>query len=169
MEQTNKYQNEVYSAALRGGMNDTLAKLITAQATHETGNFKSNVFLKTNNAFGMKVPRVRKTIFILQPSDIVRKSEGATAYAQYSDLKNSVFDLINWLQYNKCDFSQIKNTSDYANFLKQKGFYGAEISEYLNGLNSFFKKYTGLKTTGLPFILIVSLAFLTYFLTTQKF
>ena len=161
-------QNEVYTVVLSAGLPETMARLITAQATHETANFKSNVFLKTNNAFGMKVPRIRKTTFILKPSEIVRKSEGSTPYAQYSSVKNSVLDLINWLQYNRADYTKLKNTVDYSTFLKTKGFYGASLEEYLSGLNRFFKNVTDLKQTVtiLPLVLIVALSI--YFFTSYK-
>jgi len=48
------YDQLIYDAALKGGFNPTSAKLVVAQAKHETCNYTSNVFKKNNNLFGMK-------------------------------------------------------------------------------------------------------------------
>jgi len=43
------------------GYNNISTKLLYAQAWHETGDFKSEVFKENNNLFGMRHPSKRKT------------------------------------------------------------------------------------------------------------
>ena len=64
MNTINKIGKEVYFLLLEHGVSLQLARYITAQAAHETGNFTSKIFKENNNLFGMKKPAVRKTYAI---------------------------------------------------------------------------------------------------------
>lgn len=162
-----EYQQIVYNAARAAGLNDVQAKIITAQAQHESGNFKSNVFKTDNNLFGMKMPSKRSKQFIERPSKIVMRAEGATPYAHYSSIQNSVKDLIlGWHAYNKTNWDKIKTPADYATYLKAKGYYGAPYNEYLRALTIFLSKLdwvkvTAVSTTGLAIVALL-IVFITY-------
>jgi uncharacterized FlgJ-related protein len=143
------YDQLIYDAALKGGFNPTSAKLVVAQARHETGNYTSNVFKKNNNLFGMK--------FVGQPlatrGTPAPKSEwgcGGTCnsdfYSKYASVSDSVQDLINRnlkITRRGVTFEQLKNAKDsteYATLLKQRGYYGATIPIYDRGLKSALNK-----------------------------
>jgi flagellum-specific peptidoglycan hydrolase FlgJ len=140
---------QIYDAALKGGFTPTSAKLIVAQARHETGDYKSNVFNKNNNLFGMK--------FVGQPlatrGTPAPKSEwgcggkcNSDFYSKYANISDSVQDLINRnLKFtrNGVTFEQLKNAPDsttYANLLKKRGYYGATASLYDSGLKRALSK-----------------------------
>jgi len=149
MPTAKEYQQIIYNTAIKCGLNDLQAKIIAAQATHESGNFKSNVFKTDNNAFGMKMPTRRSKRFIARPSTIVMRSEGATPYAHYSSVENSIKDLIlSWHAYNKTDWNKIKTVEDYANYLKSKSYYGDSVANYLKNLLYYVSKLNWLKYTG---------------------
>jgi len=155
---TKEYQKIVFDAAINTGLNETQAKLITAQATHETGNFKSNVFKTDNNLFGMKMPSRRNKQYIERPSTIIMRSEGATPYAHYSSIENSVNDLVlGWHKYNGTNWSKIKTPADYATYLKSKGYYGDTFSNYLSALVRYFNSLDWLKITG-SFVAVILIA-----------
>lgn len=129
---------EIYDAAVKGGFSPSAAKLVVAQTRHETGNYTSNVFKLNNNLFGMK--------FVNQPLAVAGSSapssEGKTPYAKYKSAADSVKDAVE--RYYKITrkgvtFEQLKNVSDpleFATKLKTRGYYGATINVYANGLKN---------------------------------
>jgi uncharacterized FlgJ-related protein len=140
---------QIYDSALKAGFTPTSAKLVVAQARHETGDYKSNVFNKNNNLFGMK--------FVGQPlatrGTPAPKSEwgcggkcNSDFYSKYATISDSVQDLINRnLKFTRkgVTFEQLKNAPDsttYANLLKQRGYYGATTSIYDSGLKRALSK-----------------------------
>ena len=46
------------------GVPEHFAKMLIAQAAHETGGFRSRIYLQNNNLFGMRMPRIRKTVAV---------------------------------------------------------------------------------------------------------
>jgi len=107
---------------------------ITAQAMHETGVFTSPLFLKYNNAFGMKQPTQRKT---------TSKGISESGYATYNSVADSIKDLD--LYFQAKDYPQtFDNAESYVDFLKSKGYFEATLSGYkkavlrhLNALKPF--------------------------------
>lgn len=128
---------QIYDAAISRGFTPISAKLIVAQARHETGNYTSNIFKLNNNLFGMK--------YVKQPlatkGSASPKSEG-DFYARYSSVGDSVKDLIDRnyaLSRGGVSPDQLKSASDSLDFatkLKARGYYGDTISNYANGLKS---------------------------------
>jgi uncharacterized FlgJ-related protein len=128
---------QIYDAAVSRGFNPTSAKLIVAQARHETGNYTSNIFKLNNNLFGMK--------FVKQPlatqGSASPRSEG-DFYARYKSVGDSVKDLIDrnyTITRGGITPEQLKNATDSLDFatkLKARGYYGDTISNYANGLKS---------------------------------
>lgn len=129
--------------AVKGqGYSTTVAKIIAAQAMHESAKFSSNLFLKNANAFGMKVPSVRKSPYILSAGISAPASEGSTPYANYRSLEDSVKDLIHWHSYVKSGLAGIITASQYAAVLKAKGFYGDTSTNYTTALNRHLSTIT---------------------------
>lgn len=128
---------QIYNAALSKGFTPTAAKLVVAQARHETGNYTSNIFKLNNNLFGMK--------YVKQPlatqGSASPRSEG-DFYARYKSVGDSVKDLIDRnyiLTRGGVTPEQLKNATDSLDFatkLKARGYYGDTISNYANGLKS---------------------------------
>jgi uncharacterized FlgJ-related protein len=128
---------QIYNAALSKGFTPTAAKLVAAQARHETGNYTSNIFKLNNNLFGMK--------FVKQPlatqGSASPRSEG-DFYARYKSVGDSVKDLIDrnyTITRGGVTPEQLKNATDSLDFatkLKARGYYGDTISIYANGLKS---------------------------------
>jgi len=124
----------VYTAAREMDVPDHGAVLVVQQAIHESADFSSHVFQTDNNAFGMKVPAVRKSPYIAGPSTIVMVSEGKQPYAHYDSLSDSAKDLVHWLTYKGIDWTKITNETEYAAFLKKSGYYGDSQDNYTDAL-----------------------------------
>lgn len=135
--------NRIICAATNHGVPFHVCQFIASQGRLETGNFTSSLFKDDNNCFGMKIPVKRKTPYIAGPATLGKvknappKSEGTTNYARYLTIEDSVGDLVNWLQYNKVDYTKIKTPTDYANFLKKKGFFGITAKAYAKQLIAY--------------------------------
>lgn len=141
-------QKLVYDTARAAGLEDLQAKIVVSQAIHESGNFSSNVFKTANNAFGMKYPSRRPRKYIKGKSNIVMRSEGATPYAEYTSPEQSVKDLIlGWHAYNKTKWENITSPAQYANYLKSKGYYGDDVSNYVRSTEKIIKGLEWLKTS----------------------
>jgi len=94
-------------------------ELVLKQMKLETGNFKSNIFLKTNNLMGMTYPMKRKT------TAIGKFSSGKYNYACYENWIESAKDYLIFQQtYFKPDY--------YHQFLRDVGY--AEDTSYTDKL-----------------------------------
>ena len=81
-------------------------EVVFAQAILESGNFKSQLFIKYNNIFGMKMPEQRPTIAI---------GKTKSGYAIYKSWKHSVIDYAIYQAYSAKGLSQEK----YIQFLNR--------------------------------------------------
>lgn len=89
--------------------------LVYAQAKHETGNFKSDIYIENNSLFGMKVPRKRKTTV---------KGEGR-GHATYSSRISSIYDYFLRQQYFHISYITVQQ---YIEKTKQSAY--AEDTKY---------------------------------------
>lgn len=125
----------IYNTAIQQGFNSTTAKLIAAQARFESADYTSNVFKKNNNTSGIK--------FIGQPNAVQGTlSPEGDYYAKFNTVQDSINDKIVRLYNIKMRGvtpQQLKNATDateFANLLKQRGYYGSSAAEYASGLRS---------------------------------
>jgi len=99
---------QIYTAALKAGFTPSAAKLIVAQARHETGNYTSYQYRTNNNLFGMK--------FVNQPlATKGNKSPEGDFYAKYPNVAASVQDLVNRnykISRGGVSFDDLKKVSD---------------------------------------------------------
>lgn len=166
------YDQIIYDTAIKQGFNPTAAKLIAAQARFESADYTSNVFKKNNNTSGIKfIGQANATQGTLSP-------EG-NYYAKYNTVQDGVNDKIVRL-YNitmrGVTPKQLKDSTDatqFANLLKQRGYYGSSASEYAAGLKSKLLKIKVLEfiktnkiTLGIGLILLGSGLF--YYYKTKK-
>ena len=136
-----KYNTVIIRTAVKQGLPERIAKYVASQAEYETGNYTSNNFLKNNNAFGMAVPKTRKSRYILGAGSVnAPAAEGAFAYARYASIEDSVKDLIDWFSYNNVDWNTITSPDSYDAFLVSKGYHTASQSSYTAGLRAYYDK-----------------------------
>lgn len=134
MSEKEKFAFRDYVVALlkQNGFTHNMARMIFAQAAHETGNFTSDIFKENNNLFGMKLARVRKTTAI-------GENRG---HAVYKSIEDSIADY--WL-YNKA-LNYLTNYSSIAAFVREmvlKKYFEAKESEYLAAVEKWHKYYFG--------------------------
>ena len=110
-----------------------LLPCIVAQAKHETGNFTSNVYLKDNNMFGMKLPEKRPTV-----ATQGMKSPEGNYYAHYTSDAESLRDLFLWMDYVSFPVT-VSGPDEYASRLKDKSYYGASLASYQSALKNWLK------------------------------
>ena len=130
----------IYDSAIKGGFTPTSAKLVVAQSRHETANYTSPVFKRTNNLFGMK--------FVNQKLAITdnKKSPEGDYYARYRNPKDSVDDAVGRLfniTMRGVTPSQLKNAKtpeEYSNLQKKRGYFGDEVAVYIKGIKNALPK-----------------------------
>ena len=139
------YQDRIFFQATAGtaknpkGLPPVLASLLVAQAAHETGNFTSNLFRSFNNAFG----------YMYVPGALYQVGAGSLAdngqpIAKYNSIEDSTKEVIDWIYRRVADgkfpkdLTTITNPNQYAELLKNAGYYGDTVSNYAAGLRKFF-------------------------------
>jgi flagellum-specific peptidoglycan hydrolase FlgJ len=108
------------------GDRSSLLPYIEAQAIHETGNYSSPLSIRQNNLFGMNVARNRP--FNGFPV-------AGSVYAGYNSRKDSIDDLILWMDYTKFPL-KVSDSLQYVTELKKRGYFTDSIQNYLRGVNS---------------------------------
>jgi len=130
MTTINKIGKEVYYLLLENGFSLYMARFITAQAAHETGNFTSKIFEENNNLFGMKLPAIRKTLAI-------GENKG---HAVYKSIQDCIKDF-------KLYFDSFKYISSYSSIelyvkaLKRNRYFEADEEQYKKGCEHFYNLY----------------------------
>lgn len=115
----------IYSALLDNGIPDPLAKLVTAQAGHETGDFISHAYITLNNAFGY--------------------GWNGSTYFSYASVEDSVsLGIVPYLNEKAAQgefppLDQITSPDQYAQLLKSAGYYTDAESNYAAGIKRYFQ------------------------------
>lgn len=128
------YQQIVFDTAISDGMPEQLARLIAAQAAHESNGFTSAIFLDCNNAFGYKV------------FGNAAACPGHPDYELYPTLQASTHEITSWIKRrlqegNFPSLDTITTPDQYASLLKQNGYYEDSESNYSAGLIAWLNPY----------------------------
>ena len=126
----------IMQRARQQGADCYTAELIAAQAAHETGNFTSSLYRNRNNAFGMKKGSI-EDFEIRNPLD-------TSEYANYPDLESSVDDLFLWLYLKRLPLRGYRSAAEYAQRIKEKGYYEDSVSNYLTGMQRAIDNFESL-------------------------
>lgn len=153
------YQTARAGSPVNPGLPAALSYLLVAQAKHETGNFTSNFFKKYNNAFGYAYVSGGK-----YQSGPGTTADNGQPIAAYPDVKSSVYEIIDWIYRRRKegkfpqDLSTITTPEQYSKLLKDSGYYGDTMANYLNGLKKFFlSNPVAAASTGAGVLLIAAL------------
>lgn len=128
----------IFNTATYNGMPPALADLIEAQSKHETANYSSNAFLKNNNCFGYKF--VSGSHYQVGAGI---KSTEKDPYAAYATIEDSVDELCAWVNRRQIqgkfpkDLSTIQTPIEYATLLKNCGYFGDPLQNYVSGLTHY--------------------------------
>jgi len=95
--------------------------MTTAIAAHESAEFSSVVFTRNNNAFGMRMPEIRKTVAV---GDV--DSDG---YANYNSVPDSIKDFYLWFDYHQFNL-RTHTLNETIQFMKEKKYFGASFIKY---------------------------------------
>ena len=131
----------IYETATADGMPDPLAVFIVAQARHETGNYSSRFFTVGNNAFGYSYYPGSKW----QLDKGGPLADNGIPIAQYANIQNSVHELTDWIKRRQAqgkfpaDLGTITTPEQYAQLLKNAGYYGDTVANYTAGLIRWLK------------------------------
>ena len=108
-------------------------RLVYSIAQHESADFTSDLFLRSNNCFGMRVPKKRKWY-----------GNGETnGYSTYSSVWNSVADYFSWVDYNGLTVSDdplMPYVEGWVAQMKQKGYFEASLLGYSNSVGAWYNQ-----------------------------
>src|SRR5574341_835621 len=133
----------IFQTVRAAGFPDALSNLIVSMARHETGDYTSNVFKTCNNLFGYKY------VGQSTAAGACSVSPEGDRYAMYNSYADSVRELVLWIKRRQSegrfpvDLATITTAEQYANLLKQGGYYGDTVLNYTTGLKRFLQNYGG--------------------------
>lgn len=145
------YDQIVYDTAINEGYTPNVAKFIVAQARLESGSYTSHVFLNDNNMFGMKFvgqPLAQRGTLAPASEQMCGGNCNEDYYAKYQSPEDSVKDVTGRLFKITRDgigFNEINSSQsllDYAQKLKQRGYFGISALAYAAGLGAEMVKIT---------------------------
>jgi len=157
------YQTARTGSPVNPGLPPALAYLLVAQAKHETGNFTSKFFKQYNNAFGYSYVAGGK----YQTGSGTIADNGAPI-ASYPNVQNSVYEIIDWIYRRRNegkfpqDLTTITTPEQYAQLLKNAGYYGDTLTNYVNGLKRFFSNNIVATTSGGVLLIMAALFYVLY-------
>ncbi len=122
----------VVSLLTHQGVSQMTANFIAAQATFESGNFNSTIFVENNNPFGMKLAKQRSTTAL----------GSNRGHACYSSLHDAVKDFVLWMEFAGIP-KDISNLEDYVILLKQKGYFESCDKHYLKTIREILSRSNG--------------------------
>lgn len=128
----------IYNTLKGDGIPDPLSLFVVAQAKHETANFTSNVFKTCNNAFGYKA--------VFGATPCTQAPEGGSYKFYPGGVVDSAHELSAYLKRRVADgkfpaLQTITSPEQYATLLKNAGYYGAPLNEYIAGLLRWIQRY----------------------------
>ena len=168
--QITAYSNEILNTATAGtaknpkGLPATLAALLVAQARHESGNFGSNFFVKYNNAFGYS--RDSRSVYQVAGGTV---ADNGVPIGVYKNVADSTREIVDWIYRRVAEgkfpvnLSVINTPDEYAQLLKDAGYYEDSFTNYAQGLKSFF---TSPKTHGA--LILVGMGFAAWYFANTK-
>lgn len=122
---------------------ETLAKIMTAQAAVEAGtNFDSNLARESNNYSGIKYFGQKDSTASKVKAPSSEEGGKARPYAHYNSMDewaNAHINLIAGGRHKKA--LEAKSATEYAQLLKQSGYYQADEKDYVAGINAQLRKY----------------------------
>jgi hypothetical protein len=156
----------IYSTAINDGMPPALATLIVSQARHETGGYTSRAFTELKNCFGYSYVSGAK--WQLSTPGFI--ADNGQALARYASITNSTHELTDWIKRRQregvfpANLATIVTPDQYAQLLKNSGYYGDTVANYTRGLVYWLTQITNLVTpgTGLIVVLLLGLGILAY-------
>lgn len=127
-----KYGTDLYLLLVAQGFWPETAKMITAQAAHESANFTSKIFRYNNNPFGMKLPETRFTC-----------ATGENfGHAVYENLEGAAYDYFLYYKARKYPPTW-ENIDVFIEALKNNNYFEASLEVYKGAVKKFLKLYFG--------------------------
>ena len=125
-------RNQIQTGLESRGIHPSVAKILTAVSALETGFWTSNLMKKANNLWGMKNPTTRSST-----------STGPTSsgFATYNDIDGALDDIRLYLTYFR--YPEQATLTEFAQTMKNKGYFTEELSGYLPALQSTYKELYG--------------------------
>jgi len=105
----------------------SLTLYVTAQARHETFDYKSELSVAFNNLFGMKNAFIRPQLGVSIPKSDFRK---------FSSHEESVRDFLLYLEF--VDFPEtVRDVEEYVYELKKRSYFEEPYTTYLGGISRY--------------------------------
>lgn len=132
-----------------------LASCAVAQADFESTRFTSNLAVRYNNPIGYTYYRGSR--WQSGPASDQPEEPGYNPYAAFPSLEFAACELADWIHRRKAVFAHVKSTDEYADAMKQFGYFRGNLGHYKNGLALYFQDPDGDFSEDLPALAVGTL------------
>ena len=148
-QNANSIAARIFAAAIAGddtypGLPENMASFLVGQSANETGGWTSNFFLNNNNGFGYEcVPGSR-----YQNGCSSGNADNGVQVGNYNSIEDSTLELVGWWTRRSrdgrggcpSDLSTIASADQYAQILKDAGYYTSAESSYAANISAWLTK-----------------------------
>jgi len=120
---------------LSQGVDTIMAKILVAQAAHESGKFTNTLTVKHKNVFSIMHTSKRKTLSLGNWG----VAEGRKGYCVYSSIDSAAKDMLLYMEYRNIP-KTFKSITAYSKFLRKKHYYTAPEKQYALSVYKHYKQ-----------------------------
>lgn len=126
---------QMFNTFLENDIDTVMAKILVAQASHESGRFKNTLTKKHNNVFSIMHYSKRETLSLGGHG----YAEGRSGYCVYSSIDSSAIDMLLYMKYRKIP-KNFNSVTEFSRFLKTKRYYEANEKLYAKAVYAHYKQ-----------------------------
>ncbi len=122
-----RVKSQIIAILINSGYPESIARYLVAVSAFETGNWKSEVYKRNHNLFGMRMPEIRRTTAI---GDVDQDG-----YANYASNADSAKDMVFYLRWFDYKYFYV-DLYDFVRDMKVKGYFEADFNTYYLGVRT---------------------------------
>jgi uncharacterized FlgJ-related protein len=136
------YQQCIAGSDKNPGLPEALCKLIVGQSGNETAGWTSNFFIHNNNCFGYECSSASD----YQNGCSAGNADNGVQVGNYDTIEDSTKEIIDWIYRRVADgkfpsdLGSITSADQYAQLLKNAGYYGAPESSYAANIKAWVSR-----------------------------
>mgnify|MGYP003419860807 FL=1 len=128
-------ENKMLNVFVEHGVDTLMAKILVAQASHESGRFKNPLTKRHKNVFSIMHYSKRETLSL----GGYGHAEGRDGYCSYASIDSSSVDMLMYMKFRNIPRT-FKSITVYSKFLKKKGYYEADEKLYAKAVYAHYKQ-----------------------------
>lgn len=125
---------QLFNTFLENDIDTVMAKILVAQASHESGRFKNPLTKKHHNVFSIMHTSKRQTLSL----GGFGYAEGRGGYCSYSSTDSSAIDMLMYMKFRKIP-NNFSSVTEFSRELKKKKYFEADEKLYAKAVYAHYR------------------------------